>query len=126
MLPRFDEPLQVQLTGRQKQGRPVWITLRPITLTCQIQDERRDITVPSGFETDFASVPRFFWRFAPPGGRYAAAAVVHDWLYINKRGTRPDADRVFLEGMKAAGVSWLQRSLIFRAVRVGGDGGWGR
>ena len=30
----------------------------------------RRITVPKGFETDFASVPRFFWRLLPPTGNY--------------------------------------------------------
>jgi hypothetical protein len=124
--PFFDAPLQVQLTGEMKEGRPVWITLRPITLTCWLDDERREITAPEGFQTDFASVPRAFWRFAPPGGPYAAAAVIHDWLYIRKIGTRPQADAIFLEGMKAAGVGWFQRSLIYRAVRIGGNGGWGR
>ena len=28
----------------------------------------RIIEVPAGFETDFASVPRLFWRVVPPGG----------------------------------------------------------
>src|SRR5690348_12260167 len=39
------------------------------------------IRVPVGFVTDFASVPRFFWRVLPPTGRYGKAAVVHDYLY---------------------------------------------
>ena len=124
--PRFSAPLQVELTGRQKQGRSIWITLRPITLTCWLDGERRDITAPGGFETDFASVPRLFWRIVPPGGPYAGATVVHDWLYLNRIGNRKDADRVFLEGMKAAGVSAWRRNIMFRAVRTFGRGGWGR
>lgn len=31
----------------------------------------RIIEVPAGFETDFASVPRLFWRVVPPWGRYS-------------------------------------------------------
>ena len=31
--------------------------------------------VPAGFETDFASIPRIFWRLLPPVGRYGKAAL---------------------------------------------------
>jgi hypothetical protein len=40
------------------------------------------ITIPAGFVTDFASIPRFLWSIYPPTGRYQEAAVVHDWLYV--------------------------------------------
>ena len=39
------------------------------------------IVVPPHFVTDFASVPRPFRWLAPPDGPYAAASVIHDWLY---------------------------------------------
>ena len=125
-LPVFLNKLNVELTGRLKQGRPVWLLLKPLTLRCEVEGIVYERTAPRGFETDFASVPRAFWRFAPPGGLYAGAAVIHDWLYINRIDNRLLADQTFLEGMKAAGVSALQRSLIFRAVRLGGAKGWGR
>ena len=54
------------------------------------------ITAPAGFETDFASVPRLFWRIVPPWGRYSPAAVVHDFLYHTGLVTRAEADRIFL------------------------------
>ena len=125
MSPRFTGPLRVELTGRQKKGRPIWRVYEPIGFECELDGERRAVSVPSGFETDFASVPRFFWRFAPPGGPYAAAAVIHDWLYVHRIGERYDADRIFLEGMKSAGVGRFQRSIIYRAVRMFGNAGWG-
>jgi hypothetical protein len=38
------------------------------------------LTVPAGFQTDLASVPRLFWALLPPQGAYERAAVLHDWL----------------------------------------------
>ena len=37
-------------------------------------------TVPAGFETDFASVPQLFLWLVPRSGKYAKAAVLHDYL----------------------------------------------
>ena len=71
------------------------------------------ITVPEGYITDLASVPRICWIFIAPFD-VARAAVIHDILYekinmgfedgaIHKRSPyRRIADKVFLEGMKSA------------------------
>jgi len=86
----------------------------------------RSITVPAGFETDFASVPRLFWRIIPPWGRYSAAAVVHDYLYETDAVSRLEADRIFLDLMKRLGVPFWKRHLMYRAVRIGGWLPWKR
>lgn len=78
------------------------------------------ITVPAGFQTDFASVPRFFWRLFPPTGNYCPAAVIHDWLYRMTDVDRKLCDDVFLEGMAVLGVNWITRYTIYRAVRIFG------
>ncbi len=79
------------------------------------------ILVPSGFITDFASVPRFFWRLFPPTGEYGKAAVIHDYLYrCCPTVPRKDCDDVFLEGMACLGVNVVTRNLMYRAVRVFG------
>lgn len=83
-------------------------------------DTERVIVVPVNFETDFASVPRIFWTIVPPWGKYSPAAVVHDYLYIKQHTTRLYADSVFKELMKALGVSWWKRNLMYSAVRAGG------
>ena len=71
------------------------------------------ITVPEGYITDLASVPRFCWIFIAPFD-VARAAVIHDILYekinvafkakkLHKISPyRRIADKVFLEGMKSA------------------------
>jgi hypothetical protein len=89
------------------------------------------ITVPKGFDHDLASVPWLFRRVFPRSGPYNDAAVVHDWLYETRKiGPhviyRAEADAVFLEAMEALGCGWLTRTLIYRAVRVGGWVVWNR
>lgn len=80
------------------------------------------ITVPSGFISDGASVPRIFWTLFSPFGEYFRAALVHDFLYTgaNRVYNRAESDRIFLEAMVEAGVPFIRRRLIYRAVRVGG------
>lgn len=78
------------------------------------------IQVPAGFETDFASVPRFFWRLFPPTGEYGKAAVIHDYLYRCTTLDRDVCDRIFLEGMEELGVNWWTRHAMYRAVRIFG------
>ena len=82
------------------------------------------VRVPEGFVTDFASIPRAFWSILHPTGRYAAAAVIHDFLYANHIYTRKRSDQIFLEGMKVLGVNWLTRGIMYRAVRWFGAKAW--
>lgn len=80
------------------------------------------ITVPKGFITDGASIPKVFWSIFSPFGEYFKAALIHDWLYSpnNKQFTREEADFLLNEGMIIMGVPWIQRVLILRAVRIFG------
>jgi hypothetical protein len=83
-------------------------------------DDGRVFTVPAGFETDFASVPRFFWRIFPPHGRYGKAAVLHDFLYRTGAVARRDADHIFFDAMHELGVRFFTRWTIWSAVRTFG------
>ena len=91
---------------------------REMLVECGIQVTKttNTITVPKGYITDLASVPRICWSFIAPFD-VARAAVVHDIMYekINgalKKGIieskkerecyRWIADRMFLEGMLSA------------------------
>jgi len=75
------------------------------------------ITVPAGFVTDFASIPRAFWCVLWPTGKYAKAAVIHDYLYRTKgKATKVQADLVFLEAMQVLGVSRLVQRIMYQAV----------
>lgn len=78
------------------------------------------ITVPKGFVTDYASVPRGLWNLFPPHGKYSAGAVIHDYLYRRTLLDRKFCDRVFLEAMELLGVNWFSRHTIYRGVRLFG------
>ena len=74
------------------------------------------ITVPKGFVTDTASVPRLpfaYWLF---GGRGNAPAVTHDWLYRNDLIPRLESDKVFCEALKASGKWGITRWPMTAAV----------
>jgi len=88
------------------------------------------IVVPAGYCTDFASVPRIPGVYALTGDRAALASIIHDWLYDARPDgvTRKDADRVFLEAMRAANDprTRVVRGLMYAGVRAGGWLAWRR
>lgn len=78
------------------------------------------IEVPAQYRTDFASVPRIFWRILPPHGPYVPAAVVHDWLcdLAGRSGIdSPTTHKVFLEAMEVLQVPAWKRAIMYRAVK---------
>lgn len=87
-----------------------------------------DLTVPAGFRSDGASVPRFFWRLVFPPGEPAAlrAAVIHDYIYRNRpaRWSRRRADKLFLALMIQDGVPVWRAYLAWAGVRIGGHWAW--
>ncbi len=84
------------------------------------------ITVPQGFVTDGASVPRPLWWFLPTWGSYSRAAVVHDYLCRALDQGAPDpqaqdrktADRIFYEAMVVCGTGMTMRWLMWVSVRA--------
>lgn len=84
----------------------------------------QNICVPKNFVTDFASIPRVFWRLFLPSGLHREAAVVHDWLYFSGDRARAVCDAIFLEAMESLGVSRWRRQFMFLAVRIGGQSAW--
>lgn len=84
------------------------------------------ITVPKGFKTDFASIPRIFRTLIHGHDRTRKPAVIHDYLYDRAIGTRKEADKIFLEALEESGVSSVKRRAMYWAVRIGGRGSWSR
>jgi hypothetical protein len=130
--------LQDKTQPALKAGRTLWGLQRPITYQVHAGET---ITVPAGFVTDLASIPRPVWNLYPPDGPWAQAAVIHDFLY-QTQGTgdwhgrhgvtraspysREEADGILRQAMEDIGVGSFQRTVIWSAVRAGGSGGWGR
>lgn len=102
-----------------------FITRAPLTY---VTDEGIDITVPSNFITDGASIPKICWSLigSPFTGKYKRAALVHDWLYYTFETTRIYADKIFLEIMEERDVPFLKRHAMYRAVRTAGWIPWNR
>lgn len=85
---------------------------------------RQIFTVPVGFVTDFASVPRLGAVYAWLGNEGHEAAVVHDWLYYSAITTKDMADDVLLEALEVSGISWFKAHIFWLGVHVGGFVAW--
>lgn len=92
----------------------------------EMYDEGSEVwlTVPKGFVTDLASVPRpLWWLLAPHGQPQVLAAVLHDYLYRTPEArpfgthTKRGADKVFRDAMKALKVPFARRWVMWAAVR---------
>jgi hypothetical protein len=82
------------------------------------------VAVPEGFFTDLTSVPQIFWSTLPKTGRYAYAAIAHDFLYWVQTTTRDVADSILYEAMKDSQVSNTTSWTIYQAVKNAGGSAW--
>jgi hypothetical protein len=128
----FVSALAITLVPRVlKEGsRRVAAVAQPFGFVCKIGGrERLAVVVPSGYVTDFASIPRAVHFIISPFGKHAEAAVIHDWLYAlgtpKDRKARRIADKAFVKALRLLEVSFLQRQIMYWAVRLGGAGGYG-
>ncbi len=104
---------------------PIYFLTAPISWTPNSgQEAYGAVTVPTGFVTDFASIPRIFWSALRPDGEYAYAAVVHDYLYWTQTRSRDEADHILKMAMEDFKVGALTVGAIYGAVRVGGQVAW--
>ncbi len=113
-------PMVASPTGDGK----YWIIKEPLVYEHPVT--KQTYTVPRGFVTDLASVPRLFWSAFPPCDRYTPPAVVHDYLYWAQLPgcDRKCADDILFITMKEARVNKATRDTIYAAVRVGGKRSW--
>lgn len=114
---RFMSALRVERTAP---GSSDWILTSDLVFLSDVL--KRQITVPAGFVTDFASVPRLPLAFLLFGRVADEAAAVHDYLYSTGSCSRKLADEVFAEASKACGVSAWRRGPMWLGVRLFGAG----
>jgi hypothetical protein len=129
----FDSELSIQARTAT-----TWTLIAPLIWTGTKGDT---FTVPIGFVTDFATIPRFLHWLVSPYGAYTRAAVLHDWLLVslaswsedkvmaeavNGTTQQPqppansrDTDGIFRRVMQDLGVSWSTRWLMWAGVRWG-------
>ncbi len=79
-----------------------------------------EIVVPTGYKTDFASIPRIFQNIIQVNGKHRRPAVVHDFLCDNKKLVgmpQGFADKIFREAMKVVDVDFVESAIMYRMVR---------
>lgn len=109
-----------ELDARLKDDDKVWVIDSPLVYESDILGK---IEVPSGFETDFASVPRIPIVYTFFGDRAHREAVIHDYLYRTDSippATYDQANDVFLEAMECRGKGWIVRKAMYWGVCCGG------
>ena len=85
------------------------------------------LSVPKGFITNGASVPRMFWWLcAPMAGPFGEAAVIHDYMYSKQSHCidRKAADRVLRDIGRENGANIIRANLVYSAVRMFGWKFW--
>lgn len=116
---RFITPLK---TTQIDQGH--WQLDAPLVYESDLLQQH--VSVPAGFVTDFASVPRVPIAYMVAGGKANAAAVIHDWFYSTHAVTREQADDVFYEAVRALGHSVFTAYTMWLAVRAFGGFAWNK
>ncbi len=100
----------------------MWVLDAPIPFIWYVDGVRRaDFTVPVGFATDLASIPRWARSLVPQIGPQNRPSVGHDYVCAGLVPglTRFEGDLMFLDGMRRDGTSWLRRWMMYGGVGLG-------
>lgn len=87
-----------------------------------VKIDHEPVTVPANFDTDLASIPRWFWTFISPNySGFVAPSILHDYLYQcpNYR-SRKSIDEIFYYALIKNGVSMHTAYKMYAAVRLFG------
>lgn len=114
-------PFRYRSVAVEQTGERYWRTTKPVVYTDPARGLHLD--VPTGYPTDFATIPQFIWWLCPTYGLYTAATILHDHLITDVlptgQITSREVDRVFREAMQSLRVSWPRRWLMWAGVRWG-------
>ncbi|HEM7839781.1 TPA: DUF1353 domain-containing protein [Burkholderia multivorans] len=121
----FLTELEVELVSdATNSGRGTWRLTAPLVYQSDIAQQT--FTVPAGFETDFASVPRVPVAFLLAADSAHEASALHDFLYTSPHPvSRAMADAVLREAAVVSGVPAWRAWLMWAGVRIGGGTHWG-
>lgn len=124
LVPQAEFPLPLRIEFLDETGQSARL-LAPFRFV-----DRRDgevvlrVDVPTGFETDFNSVPRGLWNVFPPW-RYPHAAIVHDFMYRDPRFTdRRQADAAHRRILELLGCPREVRWAVHLMLRAWGWRPW--
>lgn len=98
-------------------GKNLWKTLESFEYHIGEYPSEEIITVPEGFETDFATVPRIVWSIISPIDNHAKAAVIHDYCYEYKIYSRKRCDEIFKEALEVLKINSVKIWFMYHSVR---------
>lgn len=88
----------------------------------QVEIDQSIVEIPHDFNTDLASIPRWYWSILSPAySGFIAPSILHDYLYGCPNGrTRYDIDSIFYNALRENDVSLFTALKMYFAVRVFG------
>jgi hypothetical protein len=93
---------------------PLFLVAQP--LRYMTTDRRHQITVPVGFVSDLASIPRPLWWWQSPLDATMAPAIIHDYLYWEQSCSKDEADAVMWLAMRDLAVSGI--NAVYVGIRT--------
>ncbi len=113
-------PFLTELQIHSIRGTDDRVLLKPLVWISD-QEVKFIVRVPSGFKTNYASIPQFARGLIDnDSGQIRDAAVLHDYLYAETRYTRQFGDWVLRVAMNDLGAPWWKRWAVWAAVRTFG------
>lgn len=103
-----------------RNGMPLYQLNRDLCFDYTVNSTAFRITVPEGFITDLASIPRLPFIYLILNGIADMPGVLHDYLYSCGKYDRVECDRIFLDAMLSIGVSKWKAYTIYTGVRLFG------
>ena len=84
------------------------------------------LSVPAGFRTDLASIPRAVRNlpFLDPDGQSRRPATMHDWLYAERSKGKDFADNFLRDSLIAEGASKATANAFYYGVHWFGGPSW--
>ncbi|UHG93324.1 DUF1353 domain-containing protein [Spirosoma oryzicola] len=101
----MNQPIVVRYKEEDPLKSDRWELVNSVTYLTRLGE----VTVPSGYTTDFASVPMLLWGFIPPIGRHNRACLLHDWWYDN---------RLFQEQLGRKKARWVADQELYAHLRT--------
>ncbi len=121
----FLTPLRIESVRGRGVGEKRYVLIEPLFYELPHPRARSGlscaaVTVPAGYRTDLASVPRALAALFPSDDDYRDAAVVHDYIctHLRQLFTPSGAADVMLDAMVELGVARWKRTLMHAGVRA--------
>lgn len=81
-----------------------------------------EVTIPAGFVTNFASVPKKFRNVISNVSKLNVAYLLHDWLYSTlskEEFTKSDDDVMLRRNLKYLGLGYIDQWIVYFSVKFG-------